>query len=103
MVNQIDQQHKEDEEALTNAPEEFLDPIMGTLMLDPVILPSSRITLDRVTISRHLLSDSTDPYNRAPLTMQDLTPNEELKGKIADWITEKRRAYSESKKNPKNV
>ena len=29
-----------------------------TLMKDPVILPSSRITVDRPVIQRHLLSDS---------------------------------------------
>lgn len=96
-VKQINQQQKEDEEALTNVPEEFLDPIMDSLMLDPVILPSSHITIDRVTIARHLLSDQSDPFNRAPLTMQDLKSNEELKAKIAEWIKEKRRAYCESK------
>lgn len=38
-----------------DAPEEFLDEIMGTLMKDPVILPSSRNVVDRATIARHLL------------------------------------------------
>ena len=37
------------------APEEFIDPIMGTVMTDPVILPSSGNTVDRSTIVRHLL------------------------------------------------
>ena len=36
-------------------PDEFLDPLMNTLMSDPVILPSSKKVLDRATISRHLL------------------------------------------------
>lgn len=28
---------------------------MSTLMTDPVLLPSSRVTVDRATIARHLL------------------------------------------------
>ncbi|XP_022741751.1 probable ubiquitin conjugation factor E4 isoform X2 [Durio zibethinus] len=46
------------EAALGDIPDEFLDPIQYTLMKDPVILPSSRITIDRPVIQRHLLSDS---------------------------------------------
>lgn len=41
-----------EEEALAEAPEEFYDPILSTLMVDPVILPSSKITCDRSTIAR---------------------------------------------------
>lgn len=41
-----------EEEALAEAPEEFYDPILSTLMVDPVILPSSRTTCDRSTIAR---------------------------------------------------
>ena len=36
-------------------PDEFLDPIMTTLMLDPVILPSSHTVVDRQTIARYQL------------------------------------------------
>ena len=39
-------------------PSEFLDPLMATLMEDPVLLPtSSRMIMDRANIVRHLLSD----------------------------------------------
>lgn len=48
------------------------DPILYTVMEDPVILPSSQIVIDRKTIRSHLLSDSTDPFNRAPLSVDDL-------------------------------
>jgi len=40
---------------VADAPEEFLDPIMGTLMVDPVILPNSKTNIDRAVIARHLL------------------------------------------------
>lgn len=56
-VARLDKQHKADQEALTDVPDEYLDPIMSTLMLDPVILPSSKVTVDRTTIARHLLSE----------------------------------------------
>ena len=51
-----------------------LDPLMATLMTDPVILPSSKATLDRSTIRSILLSDPHDPFNRAPLKIEDVVP-----------------------------
>lgn len=52
-----------------------LDPLIYTLMEDPVILPSSRVTIDRATIQSHLLSDPSDPFNRAPLKIEDVIPS----------------------------
>ena len=49
-----------------------IDPLMFTLMRDPVILPSSRVTIDRSTIKSHLLSDNKDPFNRVPLSIEDV-------------------------------
>ena len=40
---------------------------MYTVMDDPVILPTSNMTVDKATITSHLLSDSHDPFNRMPL------------------------------------
>ncbi|CAI9109777.1 OLC1v1009673C1 [Oldenlandia corymbosa var. corymbosa] len=74
------------EAALGEIPEEFLDPIQYTLMRDPVILPSSRITIDRPVIQRHLLSDATDPFNRSHLTADMLIPDVELKAKIEEFL-----------------
>lgn len=77
---------QQEEETFADAPDDFLDPIMSTLMLDPVLLPSSNVTVDRSTIARHLLSDQTDPFNRSPLTMDQIRPNEELKQQILQWL-----------------
>jgi ubiquitin conjugation factor E4 A len=52
-VHQTAMQKKEEEEILIDAPEEFLDPIMSTLMVDPVVLPSSKAIIDRPTIARY--------------------------------------------------
>ncbi|XP_059616667.1 ubiquitin conjugation factor E4 A [Phlebotomus argentipes] len=98
-VQRIDQQHKEDQEALADVPDEFLDTLMLTLMTDPVILPSSRVRVDRPTIARHLLSDQTDPFNRSPLTMDQVVPDEELKRRVHEWIKERREAYKAEPKD----
>ncbi|XP_011010651.1 PREDICTED: probable ubiquitin conjugation factor E4 [Populus euphratica] len=74
------------EASLGEIPDEFLDPIQYTLMKDPVILPSSRITVDRPVIQRHLLSDNTDPFNRSHLTVDMLIPNTELKARIEEFV-----------------
>lgn len=49
------------------------DPLMDTLMTDPVRLPSGTI-MDRSIILRHLLNSSTDPFNRQTLTENMLEP-----------------------------
>ena len=62
------------EQDLGDIPEEFLDPLMYSLMDDPVILPTSRTIIDRSTIRSHLLSDPHDPFNRVPLKIEDVQP-----------------------------
>ena len=42
-------------------------------MTDPVILPSGTI-MERSVIGRHLLNSHTDPFNRQPLTPDELQP-----------------------------
>jgi len=83
-------QQAEEDELLADAPEEFLCPIMSVLMTEPVLLPSSRKIVDRSTISRHLLSDQSDPFNRSPLSMDQVRVEEELKQRIQDWIKQQR-------------
>ncbi|TYZ59954.1 hypothetical protein PybrP1_002431 [[Pythium] brassicae (nom. inval.)] len=83
------------EESLGEIPDEFLDPLMVTLMKDPVVLPTSGYSMDRATITQHLLNDQSDPFTRAPLTAEQLTPNTELKARIEQWVAaqqEKQRA-----------
>ncbi|KAE8878561.1 hypothetical protein PF005_g15297 [Phytophthora fragariae] len=75
------------EEMLGDIPEEFLDPLVFTLMKDPVLLPSG-YTMDRSCITQHLMNDQSDPFTRVPLTMEQLQPNTDLKTKIEQWIQE---------------
>jgi ubiquitin conjugation factor E4 B len=77
-------------EDLGEIPDEYLDPIGADLMRDPVLLPSGS-TMDRSVLQQHLLSDPTDPFNRAPLTMEDVVPNDELREEIEAWVMSKRK------------
>ncbi len=79
----------QEEEDLGEPPDEFLDPLMSELMTDPVILPSSRTTMDRSTIKQHLLSDPTDPFNRVPLRIEEVVADTEMRGRIEEWKAER--------------
>ncbi|XP_054167509.1 ubiquitin conjugation factor E4 A-like [Oppia nitens] len=74
-----------------DAPEEFMDPIMGDIMEDPIILPNSGVRVERSTIQRHLLSDQTDPFTRSPLTMDMVVTDSELKERIKAYKDTKRK------------
>ncbi|KZM20704.1 ubiquitin-ubiquitin ligase [Ascochyta rabiei] len=77
-----------DEADLGEYPDEYTDPILATLMEDPVILPTSKNTVDRSTIQSHLLSDPHDPFNRSPLKIEDVIPNDALRKEILTWKAE---------------
>lgn len=81
---------EEEELELGEVPDEFLDPLMYTLMKDPVKLPTSKISIDRSVLKAHLMNDPTDPFNRMPLKMEDVEDDVELRNKIKDWIQYKR-------------
>ncbi|KAG8434802.1 hypothetical protein GDO86_012957 [Hymenochirus boettgeri] len=72
----------------SDAPDEFRDPLMDTLMTEPVRLPSGTI-MDRSIILRHLLNSSTDPFNRQTLTENMLEPVPDLKERIQSWMRDK--------------
>jgi ubiquitin conjugation factor E4 B len=86
-AKEIDDQAEED---LGEIPDEFLDPLMFSLMEDPVILPMSKQTIDRSTIRSHLLSDPTDPFNRQPMSIEDVIPNIDLKERIRVFKEERK-------------
>jgi ubiquitin conjugation factor E4 B len=87
---------EEEEADLGEIPDEFSDPIMASLMEDPVILPISKVVVDRSTIRSHLLSDPHDPFNRTDLKIEDVIPDTELKNKIQAWKAGKKAARLEA-------
>jgi len=66
-------------------PDEFLDPIMAEMMTDPVLLPTSNNIMDRKHITRIILSDDHDPFNRQPLKPADLVPQDDLRIRIHEF------------------
>lgn len=91
LVEEASRTVAEDEALLTDAPDEFLDEILSTFMKDPCILPSGHF-VDRSTITQHLLNDPIDPFNREPMTIDDVKPATELKARIEQWLEGKRAA-----------
>ena len=75
-------------EAEVDIPDEYLDPMMADIMIDPVMLPASKTIMDRKTIQRIIMSDDHDPYTRDPLKMEDLIPQPELKAEIEAFAKE---------------
>lgn len=55
-----------------DTPSEFCDPIMMTPIQNPVLLPESKIFMEKSVIISHLINDSTDPFNRTPLSKDKL-------------------------------
>ena len=78
-----------DDELYEGAPEEFMDELLSTVMMDPVKLPSGHI-VDRSTIMQHMLNSPTNPFSREPLEVEDIVPATELKAKMDAWVAEKR-------------
>ena len=53
-------------------PSEFCDPLLMTPIKEPVILPESKLIVDKNCIVSHLMLDQTDPFNRTKLTIDEL-------------------------------
>ncbi|XP_033898584.2 ubiquitin conjugation factor E4 B-like isoform X3 [Acipenser ruthenus] len=87
-VEEIVARNSQSEIDYSDAPDEFKDPLMDTLMSDPVRLPSGNV-MDRSIILRHLLNSPTDPFSRQNLTENMLESLPELKERIQAWMREK--------------
>jgi len=72
------------EARMEDAPDNFLDPLLSEVMVDPVTLPSGMV-IDRSTIETHLLNKPTDPFTNQPLSVDQLVPNHALKAEIEAW------------------
>ena len=98
LTTEVRERASEDEEEeadLGEIPDDFLDPILSTLMRDPVKLPSGH-SCDRSTITRHLLSYETDPFSRQPLTVDQLVTDDELRENIERFIAERKALAKEN-------
>ena len=95
MLNTINNCQLTVKEELEDIPDEFLDPLYNTLIITPVILPSSGHCVDYDIIKKHLLYHNFDPFNREELTLDILDnynnkeeikkKNNDFKLKIEEW------------------
>lgn len=69
-----------------DVPDEFIDPLTFNMMTDPVILLTSKITIDRNTFNQIMLNDQIDPFSRMPLDESKIKEDVELKKKIEAYI-----------------
>ena len=67
-IEEMRAQNDSDEEI----PDELLDPIMGTLIENPVLLPNTHTFIGYDVITRHLLTSSDNPFTRDPLSKSQL-------------------------------
>uniref|UniRef100_A0A7S0Q3G5 RING-type E3 ubiquitin transferase n=1 Tax=Coccolithus braarudii TaxID=221442 RepID=A0A7S0Q3G5_9EUKA len=95
----LKQQGEEEEAELGEVPEEFLCEITMEIMEEPTLLPSGKV-VDRKNICRHLLSDETDPYSRQRLTVEMLTPDHDMKARIAAFRASRKKAAAGSSNQP---
>ena len=73
-------------------PDEFCDPLMASEIVEPVLLPGTDTIMDKSIISRHLLTDQHNPFNRENLTIDEL---EQYNSK--DDIKEKLKEFNDKK------
>ena len=93
IVEELKKYHElENELDLDDIPEEFLDPIMGILINDPVMLPNSDTIMERDIIFRHVISEKNNPFNREELSIKDIenfNSLDEIKEKICEFNRKK--------------
>lgn len=74
---------------LEEIPDEFLDPLTFTLMKNPVIMSTSKITIDMSTFNQIMLNDQLDPFSRMPINEKLISVDTELKQRIEEFLKEK--------------
>ncbi|KRX03279.1 hypothetical protein PPERSA_09187 [Pseudocohnilembus persalinus] len=82
-----------------DCPSEFLDPLVCTIMKNPVKLPNSQQIVDKNTIVKHLLEEQNDPFTRSALKIEDVVEMEDLRLEIENFLQKEKTTYIQKKKN----
>ena len=77
----------EEEIEYEDVPSEFCDPILMTMIENPVMMPEMDLFVEESVIKRHLLTCDENPFNRKPLTTEQLNEYNK-KDEIIEKITE---------------
>ena len=64
------------------------------------MLDTNKYVMDRKVIERHLMNNPNNPFNREPLTKNELIPDNELKQEIDEWV--KRTLAKHKEQNDEN-
>ena len=70
-------------------PVEYLDPFLGYLMREPVLLLSSGKICERAVAVQCIIRGGKDPFNNERLTREMIIPQVELSSQIAAWRLKK--------------
>lgn len=74
-------------------PPEYLDPFLGSLMKDPVLLSTSNRIVDRSVALQSILRGGRDPFNGRKMSTHHLQPLPELRSTIHEWRKKKGERY----------
>jgi hypothetical protein len=69
-------------------PNEFIDPMICELIEDPIEIPITKLIMDAKIIYKHIVLKNDNPFNRQPLTIEELEKYqtlEEVKFRIDEW------------------
>ncbi len=80
---------KKDEIKLEDVPEEFLDPLIFTLIKEPVMIPNVDLIFDKSSIMSQIYHHKINPYTRDQLDeniLEQYNTKEEVIKKIKDFI-----------------
>ena len=81
-------------------PDDFIDPLLCTLIRDPIMIPHVDLIFDKSSILSQLYYENINPYTREPLSLKDIEEyNKE--NKIIDKINEFKNKFNEWKE--KNI
>ena len=97
MAEKIEKMMEKEQQEI-ELPDEFCDPLMASEIVEPVLLPGTDTIMDKSVISRHLLTDQHNPFNRENLTIDELeqyNSKDNIKEKLKEFNVKK----NEWKKN----
>lgn len=80
---------KKDEIKLEDIPEEFLDPLIFTLIKEPVMIPNVDLIFDKSSIMSQIYHEKINPYTREQLDekiLEQYNTKEEVVKKIKDFL-----------------
>ena len=88
----------EEEIEYEDVPEEFCDPILMSMIEEPIMIPGMDLIVEESVIKRHLLTNDENPFNRTPLTTQQLIDYNKQPD-VIEKINEFKKQLNDWKKN----